>query len=340
VEQPLRKKYREVHVSDVKNFLTCRQKWYFSSPLCLGLEPIVPNLNLWIGRCVHQALADFYRGVKGCEVLDKLVTTMEADIDAVHKMSVSEKFEAEMAAGVDLSVAMVRHYMIWSRHNDHYEVLEVEKTFHVVLPIAARVMLAGTIDLLVKQPNGRLCIVDHKTTGRMPNEQQVQLDTQASMYTYGVLLGPYAGQQIDFMFNFLYKREPAIPRVLQNGTLSRANLGDTTFEMYSRAIREHSLDATDYADVLYQLRQQPNKFFQRYNVPRSAVALKNFARGFLSVAMEMTSPVVSVYPMPDWFKCNMCEFKDPCQLVIEGVDPHVLLDSNYKKGGRVYELEA
>ena len=49
-----------IHISDVRVFKDCRQRWDFSSPLRMNLESQNPNKNLMTGSLVHEALAKAY----------------------------------------------------------------------------------------------------------------------------------------------------------------------------------------------------------------------------------------------------------------------------------------
>jgi hypothetical protein len=134
-----------------------------------------------------------------------------------------------------------------------------------------------------------------------------------------------------FMFNWLWKKEPHLPRILKNGKLSRAKLTQTTLEAYAQAVRESGQSWDEYTDVFLELKSNANKFFVRHQLNFRKRALQNHARDLALIASEMLSPVPAIYPSPDRFKCGWCEFRDACQLQSAGANPSGLLRANFKR---------
>lgn len=318
--QPL----HELHTSDVKVFLTCRRQWHYSSPLELARETFTPNLNLWLGQLIHEALAVWYTTKSPKQTLESFEEQAEAGIDEILNMAISDKIVDAMQQNRDLGYAMLKHYMLYSNRHDRFEVIEVEKKVSVWLPFIDHTVITGKVDLVAADERGRIFIMDHKTSSRIPDEQSVQLDVQPWTYLFLMPDAEY------FVFNFLYKREPNIPRKLKNGQLSKASLSDTTLEIYSRVLREVGQSWDAYPDVRLELMNQPNKFFTRYNVIKSKQALSLHARDLAAIGSEMLAPVKNIYPSPDWFKCNWCAYREPCMLESAGADPTPLLNANYR----------
>lgn len=323
---------RQIHISDVRTFLSCRRQWNYSSPLRMGFEAVLPNMNLWMGRAVHEGLDFWYKHGGPRATLDFYDGWCAKEIDK--RGNVGPKFEELMQETRDLGWAMLRHYIMFSRMNDKFEVLSTEGTMAVRLPYIDNTAVVSRLDLVGRDKYGKLFIMDHKTTARVPRHKDVLNDNQAITYAYILMHQPIANGDVPyFMFNWLWKKEPHLPRTLQNGKLSRAKLTQTTFEAYGQAIREAGQSWDQYTDVLMELRSNPNRYFQRHQINYTKRALQNHARDLSLIASEMLSPMPSIYPAPDRFKCTWCDFRDACQLETAGASPKGLLQANFRKRG-------
>lgn len=325
--------YREIHISDVRTFLDCRRKWDYTSTLRLGFEPPLLNMNLWLGRTMHEALARWYVEKNARETLDYFEWMCMNDVEAMINLHVSDKYNDLMVSTMELGLAMLRHYIIWSRRNDKFEVIAVELTGRVLLPQPARTMVVGRLDLVGEDRAGKVFVMDHKTAARLPNVQDVQIDTQALTYLFLASQHPIVdGRPIDrFVFSYLHKKEPLVPRILKNGALSRAKLGQTSVEMYAKALHDAGQSWDAYPDVWLELNSKPNPYFARHIVRRSKKALQLHMTDLSAIAMEMLAPVPNIYPSPDRFRCNWCEFRDVCRIQSEGVDPSIALRAGFQR---------
>ncbi len=323
--KPDARQHREIHISDVRTFLDCRRKWDYTSPLRQGWQPALPNMNLWLGRLIHEALAIWYTDKNARQTLDAFEELCSADIDTVIAQEVSEKFNDLMVSTMELGLAMLRHYIIWSRRNDKFDVIRTEQMGRVLLPQPARTMVVGRMDLVGVDLSDKVFVMDHKTAARIPKVGDVQLDTQAITYLFLASNDPTIERPDYFMFNYLHKKEPMIPRMLKNGTLSKAKLHTTSLEMYAKAIHDAGHTWDMYPSVKLELRSKPNPFFARYTVNRTATAVQLHVTDLIAIASEMLAPIPNIYPSPDRFRCGWCEFRDACQLQSEGSDPSVAL---------------
>lgn len=332
----------EIHISDVRTYLSCRRQWKYSSRSKLGLEPKQPNLNLWLGRVVHEALAYWYDNVKFgnralprnvLNLFDSLVTT---DINefAEEKAEGASKFLEKMQESVDLGHAMLRHYMLYAARHDKFDVLGTEVKIASLLPFPPQTAIVSTVDVLALDSTDTLFIIDHKTSSRIPSLQDMMLDTQALTYLFAMQGHRSTGQWGNpkyFMFNFLLKREPRFPPRLKRGRLSEGRLGDTTLEIYNYALKSigHSWD--NYPKARLELTSKPNKFFVRHILRPTTKAIEHHVKNLSTIAIEMLDPMTPLYPSPDRFKCAWCAFRDPCTMESNGADPKIILKSQFKR---------
>lgn len=314
----------EIHTSDVKVYLSCRRQWHYNSVLRLGYEPVLPNMNLLLGRLVHEALQKWYAEKQAKPTLEYLDFLWQEQIDHYRELAIGDKFLQLLSDSRELSYAMLRHYILFSRRHDRFDTVSVE--WRTTAPLeGVDASVAGRLDVVAMDEHGKCFIMDHKTASRVPTLQDVQIDLQPATY---LLLVPEAEY---FIFNYMLKREPMIPRTLKNGRLSKAKLSDTTLEIYGARLKQVKQSWDAYPDVRLELRSQENKFFVRHRVPRVPQALETHHANLRAIAKEMLSGDTPIYPSPDRFKCSWCAFREPCSLESSGADPAVLLRANYKR---------
>src|SRR5690606_10898829 len=126
-------------------------------------------------------------------------------------------------------------------------------------------VLVGHIDGVVQDSSGDVWILEHKTSATSWSLVDMLFNDQTLGYMWVVqqLLGSAPRGVI---FNILRKKVPRVPQLLKNGGLSRAKNIDTTFETYMRAIEDNGLDPVDYVEILRELKDRGNTFFQREKV--------------------------------------------------------------------------
>jgi len=330
----------EIHVSDMRTFKTCRQRWDFSSLLRRGYAHEAPQKHLWLGSTIHDALevfytpGEFYRDPN--TMLDTFESIAEEDFAEFELQDISKELWQELDDFADLGRAMLEYYAIWSAKNDDFEVLAPEISLRVPLPdmYGKKVVYTGRADGLVKL-DGAYWLLEHKTAARLPDMSTLFLDEQCIAYLWGCQIDPrFEGTRpIGTVYNFLVKKAMGPPKVLKNGSLSKSRSQATTYELYLQAIEDGGYDAANYADILSYL-QDPmsdKQVIYRTKIQRTPQAISTFARIFLATIGEMLSPQVVIYPTPSWWSCKYCPFRVPCSLVANGLDPEPLLRSEFQK---------
>lgn len=352
----------EVHISDVRTYKSCRRRWNWSSPLRGHLEPRTTPIFFMVGKAVHYALASYYEtGEHPADVfkayMDKAALTEKLWDDELKKFNES----------VVLGVGMLENYRRWissvEAPDERWEMVATEMPYGpmpIITPWgepSENVLLAGRFDGIIRdKETGELWLREFKTSGREPNPQWLELDDQATIYCWAVqqIMGePITGIQ----YRFLMKRFPDRPPRLKNGQLSKAvnspQVMSTSYDLYMESLQilademVHDGRAPDavvalnaimpmYADVLDQLAEKGySEYFQDIEVRKTQHELLQGANDLWLVSQEMINPDTSIYPAPDWLKCNFCPFKKPCTQQNAGGNFEVLLKHDYRQ--RVYE---
>ena len=97
--------------------------------------------------------------------------------------------------------------------------------------------LMGTVDLLERDAERRLVVVDLKTAARKYSDLQAEVSLQLSVYSYAMSLGPYAGEEdIQLRFDVLTKtKQPELCRYWFGPSLPRQTV--TCFPSGRSALR-------------------------------------------------------------------------------------------------------
>jgi hypothetical protein len=260
--------------SELENFRSCRQRWWFAYHELL--RPRYTPRPLSTGDCIHAGLAGAYRHVMSAQVKDLPVSGAEAASVAAgsvkHRLDryLVEMFE-RIESGREDAEAVVEESRTVSREASdsvrrfverfveddarRYRVVAVEYPFSVRLVDAGgrarpRVRYAGVFDLVLYDPDlGDYVLGEHKSTASDATsaEGKLDMDPQTTGYVYALrqlvdsgalvaaLLAPGQAAAGRVFYNVVRKTGPSEPKMNQDGTVSVAAI-DTTQDRYRAAL--------------------------------------------------------------------------------------------------------
>ncbi len=309
--------YRSIHISDVRQFKACRQRWHFSSPLRLNLAPRKAQTYFLFGRLVHDALEQYYNNRKPEAVLNFYERSMIEELKTLHRLMpsfVGSVEDQRLRAELEKGKYVVQHYMTWAADVDDFEMVHPERKFQEIELPGTDIVISGRFDGIIRRKNGALWLKEFKTAISLPSDFSfLLLDEQASLYLWA------ANQMFDepvkgVLYTYLKKKAPAIPKPLKRGGLSKARSIDTTAQVYYNALMHYDLDPQDYIEILRHLATKPNNFFKRHQVRRSKQELDIFIERFIATAQEMLNTDIPIYPSPNMMECNRCSFFGACSV--------------------------
>lgn len=352
-----------------EEFKECRRRWDFSSLSRQGLEPNKPAIALWFGTGIHKCLETLYnyRIEQVTQEEEDPFESMEAEHmvvavawqawydDEIERLEKSQgKLWAEQKDQFEqtkeLGLGMLHGYVDWSSVKDNVEgtgfkeVLFTEREFEIPVPgpdglpyrfLDARgnpweIWLVGRLDMLVRDWDGKLWVMDHKTSATRLDEEKLVLDDQMTVYMWAVqqiLKEPVAG----CYYNVLRKKLPSVPAVLASGKgLSKAKNIDTTYDVYYHTILDKGFDPEDYAEILDHLSNKGNDFFQRAKVHRNQHELAMAGRMLLLEAIDMLNDPF-IYPNQTWTCHTFCDFRPLCVAMNRNDDVDYIKKSMYRK---------
>jgi RecB family exonuclease len=311
--------------SELKTFQRCPKQHEYKY-----VDRLVPKRKarpLYLGSWIHAALESYYVG---------------GDWKIGHKEYVKDynKLFEEERAGLETKrgkrgrplpeiVSQIMKSYLWYYREDGWTVKAVEQEFEVDTPlkINGRVQpLQGIIDLVIEDPEGRWWVVDHKTTGTIPDANAFHaMDPQLMLY-------PWAAKQAwgwdisGVIYNYVKSKPPTIPQITKAGNISKRKLV-TDYPTLRRFLRTNGYDPLDFGDILRPLRKR-SPFLRRYRLPREAVVTKGVLLDSLATAKHIREDARR-YRVITRDCASQCPYHDLCRNELNGFDTTLMRSNNF-----------
>lgn len=298
-------------------FKRCNWAWY--QQYVNGWRPRVETNKsaAEFGTLIHVALAEYYRpgGLKsrGPHPADTFAELAKNQITAVRTVDYTTDEEvAKWEDFQELGISLMEEYMVHYKGDPHWDVLDPERRFDVVIPDVRYkplesekgkrgyrpiVTLVGTFDLCYRDLNDdQVKMVDHKTATALTTHH-LQLDEQASTYIavattalrHQGLIGPK--ESVTGMeYNFIRKAKPDDRQKNENGEALNKD-GSVSKRQPSPIFMRHFVGRT------FKERQ------------RQIVRISEEAR-VMGMVRDGTLPLLKT-PQRD---CYFCQYFDMCEL--------------------------
>jgi superfamily I DNA/RNA helicase/RecB family exonuclease len=235
-DRPLVAPEEPVHLSgsQLASVLTCPRHWFLARK---ARGESVRTTAASFGSVVH-VLAEYgaYHEVDHEEISSRLESVWnQLDFDA-HWLSAVERVEAESA---------LERFVTWQEARSHLTLLGTEVEFACDVDLGSdRVQLTGTADRVERESDGRIRIVDFKTSKTAPTAADVALHDQLGVYQLAVRQGAFAGVAgegarpggAELVYLRLPDGDSGHPK-----TFRQASLDDVPFPLTSRGTEEDAL---------------------------------------------------------------------------------------------------
>lgn len=224
---------------------------------------------------------------------------------------------------------MVRGYLNhWKKIDEDVKTLATELTFVVRTPEGND--YEGIIDRIYEDSSG-VWIEDHKFVKAVPEEAVRYLDAQTNMYFYAATKLGY--NPVGVVFDYVRTKPPTQPKILKNGTVSRAAC-DTDLETYISVLKSAGQNPSDYMDIIAGLSK--NAYYKRFKVPRPMTLADNVMKDFDDTCKVLTLLADSIdgfapYPRCVTRDCTWdCEFCNLCFAELTGSNVEAIRQYEYK----------
>lgn len=310
----------EVHQSEIKCYLECRQKHHYRYRERVERRRR-PN-PLIRGTIIHR-MVELSRHNK-----DPMLALKEAE-KKYAKLFREEQEEYGDIIG-DIRRLMTA-YFEWYKRDPIQPVMikgkpAVELKFKVEL--AKGIVFGGKIDEVGKSKDGRKWTKDTKSHKTLPKGDINYSDIQTLLYSWAVEKSH--GIKVDGVaWDYIRFKAPAVPELLKStGELSKKNI-DTIWPVYLEEIKRHKLDPNDYKDVKAKLEGKEASFFVRSYLPLHPILVTNMLAQVTQVAKEIAEgkPPVRVIGR----RCDWCEYYGLCQAEFRGLDDKFIRKADYQE---------
>lgn len=284
----------------------------------LGVRPARDDEDLRIGTLAHGLLERAF--IERMNLSHPCVSGyIDRRIDdIIDRHARADPFEAALVEAM-----LIGYHEVWGE--DGYEVLEVETEFYCPLrnpdtgAASQRWLLGGKVDAIVRKPDGRLAVLEHKTTSRdiSPGSfywRQLRMDGQVSLYFEGARALGYDVEEViyDVIAKPGYRPKKATPPELRkyrkdNGELYAGQReADETPAEYGKRCRAFYLGTCE----------EPKPAFAREPIVRLERDLEDNARDLWQLAQAMREDELSGRAPRNPDACELynkqCEMVDLC----------------------------
>ena len=208
--------------SQLNTYLTCSQRYYFR--YVAGLPPETVASALLLGSSLHSTLARFYDRLRAGQAEDAAALMAFFRDDLARRLATASapvQYSADAPTAHELMEQ--GQQLLTTFLNDAspglagLEIVSVELPLSVTLVdqqgLPMDIQLVGVIDLLLKDTQGNLVAVDHKTSKTSYTEDTINRDLQFSAYAVLLAGNGYLSAEADLTCRFDVLRKLKAPKL-------------------------------------------------------------------------------------------------------------------------------
>lgn len=208
--------------SQLTTYLTCSQRYYFR--YVAGLPPETVSSALILGSSFHSTLARFYDRLRAGQTENPSDLADFFQEDLARRLATATapvQYSADSPTAQDL-MEQGQHLLTTFLHEAPHglvglEIVAVELPLSVPLVdtqgLPMDIQLVGVIDLLLKDTQGNLVAVDHKTSRSAYTESSVTRDLQFSAYAVLLAGSGYLSEGAELACRFDVLRKLKTPKL-------------------------------------------------------------------------------------------------------------------------------
>lgn len=212
--------------------------------------------------------------------------------------------------------------------NENLEYLSFEE--FIALDLVKDIRFIGYIDKRVKDANGRMFLMDHKSHRVIPSEDQRFTDLQKVFYVWAYNDTNSSKQATGFIWDYIRTKAPVIPETLVRGGLSQRKDMDTDYWTYLGELKRQKLDITPYMDFLAMLKKKADTRYIRVTMPNPSKKLIDT----LVADLKATAIEIHTSKSKDRNMTRMCpsdcDFYNLCRAEVSGLDADYVRKNEYE----------
>ncbi|KKK67140.1 hypothetical protein LCGC14_2957040, partial [marine sediment metagenome] len=301
--------------SAINTYQRCPKLYFYK--YVKNLQRNKRSVALTQGTDAHKFLQVFFLALQQGRHVSGAWDEVYAYTDELAAANKELTFEDEHAEYVELLAETLQWIAGYcDQYGEEWEVLHVEEEFLIMFETGE--IITFTPDLVVRDRNGYVWIIDHKTTSAIPDSGIPFGDMQALLY--------YAGVQAiypecrGFIFNRLRKKIPTQPRLTKTGDKRVADFKriDTTYEVLRDFLVDEAPDLLNdptHQQRLAELRDAPERWFWTetvyVNESTEEATLEDVAvvLGQMQASKEITAYPRNLQEDRGYLSCGKCAFQ-------------------------------
>ena len=309
--------------SDIDTYASCPQRFYYRDRLRLQAKK--RNPRMYEGTLAHTGLQEYYlakREGRWPEPYHAIWESVDTRLMFSDEMLTAEVLAQNVAGWLE---------GYFAKYDDQWEILHVEEEFEVGLDSGH--IVTFTPDLVIRDENGDVWVVDHKTTAAVPQDGIPFADLQALLYVSGVrALYPECK---GFIFNRIRKKLPTRPKLVKNGSkVAYLKTIDTTYEILKDFLvteAPHLVDDIDHRRRLAELRDQGDRYLWREYIAVTPATVTNVLNDVIARLMLMDRDEEFPRTMQSGYRgCEGCEFQSLCRADLLDWDVERTIEIEYE----------
>lgn len=190
---------------------------------------------------------------------------------------------------------------------------------HLTVEVGNGTVFEGYIDLVLQDPDGKILLVDWKTTTKPKKADDYMLDMQ--LPTYAVLWALNNPNNFPDKIGIIQVRDalPVKPSINKNGSVSKSKSIVTDWETYKATVIEVGQEPTDYNDMRIYLQQNNGDvyWFEEFWIPLTPSSVTAYIQNILQAINYVTVlkeqyGEVDLWPGAFGWSCRNCSFRQLC----------------------------
>ena len=319
--------------SAVQDLWSCEQRFVYSQ--VQRISPKMPSVPMRLGQWVHLLIAAYYQSrsdpTKG--------TWLEAHQYLTEKYNALDEGLKERHGDVSerayrLMEAYLHHYLVLGADEgwEDFEVVAVEQSYSALL--RGKVPVSATVDLLGRDRNGILFIMETKTGRTFPySTDMLMIEPQMTAQIEGARS---MGYDVRYgIYNYIRSEPPSVPKFNKDGSIKKVfgKLPSTDYSTFMSALIEEGKDPKNYSDFLEELKNtERNKYFRRVQVGRSEkvarVTWESIAASYPRAQELRMAPDLAARHLG--YRCGFCPYRTLCHAEIMGYNAEYVRQTEYE----------
>lgn len=332
--------------SEVEGYLLCRRKHYYG--YTLSLRRVRESMSLSMGSLGHGMLEAFYAHILANTALDDQANK-DVWSNAVGKaltfyqQEVKDGFEQpDNRANIhDLFITYIEHEPLIK---SGWQILAVEKRFSLEYDPNNQLRYPFVVDLIARDPHGKIVVVDHKFVYDFYSYEDTQLQPQIPKYI-GALRA--LGFKVDYgVYNMLRTRKVSGPKMLKaelvevvSAAITKAG-GDPKSD-YDKPVEKLTVGELQEIAIAFDIEPvqppSPDQQLGWMEVKPNNTRVKRVFIEQIRTAEEIQKikdltpeeQDITAVRVANKMICNSCSFRDICRTELVGGNVKIVIDTEY-----------